>query len=351
VVREFAKRLKPQPGEHLGYAGIVGRCAARTNHFFMIMVSAKLVAGYANPPETVGRTVTFLFILAAVFQSAIWARELILSLVERRTEDDTHGETLANAMGIIRLLVSVVLFSIATIVVLDNLGVNVTGLVAGLGIGGIAIGLAAQGIFSDLFAALSIIFDKPFRTGETIQYDTTTATVQRIGLKSTRMIAPTGEYKIVSNANLLQKEITNLTGLDSRRIKYRLGVIYQTDVDKAIAIPAMLEEIVKAERATFVRAGFVNFGDSSLDFEMEFDVFESDWDAVYAVRSAVGLSILRRFNAEGLEFAYPTQTSFTAAPDGRAVMPYPEAMPVMRMDLTESELAPPPTKRKRAPKA
>src|SRR5690606_18373644 len=100
-----------------------------------------------------------------------------------------QADTLSNAMALIRVLVTVALFAIATVVVLDNLGVNVTGLVAGLGIGGIAIGLAAQGIFSDLFAALSIIFDKPFRRGEIITYDQTTATVERIGLKSTRLRA------------------------------------------------------------------------------------------------------------------------------------------------------------------
>src|SRR3546814_15856712 len=110
---------------------------------------------------------------------AIWAREIILGLVERRTTAD-ESQSLANAMGLIRVLVTFALFAIALIVVLDNLGVNVTGLVAGLGIGGIAIGLAAQVIFSDLFAALSIIFAKPFRQGEVITYDQTHARVDRI---------------------------------------------------------------------------------------------------------------------------------------------------------------------------
>ena len=337
VVREWAKRLKPKQGEHLDFAGIVGRCAARTKHFFMIMVSAKLVAGYANAPEMVGRTITFLFTVAAVFQGAIWARELILSLVERRTEDERRGQALANAMGIIRLLVSVVLFAIAGIVVLDNLGVNVTGLVAGLGVGGIAIGLAAQGIFSDLFAALSIIFDKPFRRGDVIQYDQTIATVRQIGLKSTRLRALTGETKIISNANLLQKEITNKALIPFVRIKFVLGITYQTDVDKAVALPAILEEVVTQAGAKFARAGFVNFNASSLDFEVEFDIPRPEGHAVDDTRSRVGLAILKRFNEEDIEFAYPTQTSFTAAPDGSMIMPYPDAMPVRRIDLTPVE--------------
>ncbi|WP_334164779.1 mechanosensitive ion channel family protein [Phenylobacterium sp.] len=317
-------RLKDRPGAPLGFRALLGRAASRTHHVFLMLVAARLVVSYANPPAPVANTVGFLFTISAAIQGAVWIREIVLGLIERRTAEEGHSETLANATGIIRLLVTVAIFAVAAIVVLDNVGVNVTALVAGLGIGGIAIGLAAQGIFSDLFAALSIIFDKPFRVGETITYDTSTATVERIGLKSTRLRAITGERKIVSNANLLQKEITSYQTLDHRRLKFAIGVIYQTDPELAARIPDILREIVEAEGATFVRSGFVAFGASSLDFEVEFDVFRPDWDQVYAIRHRIGLGVLRRFNAEGLEFAYPTQTTFTAAPDGRMIMPYPE---------------------------
>ena len=329
ALRQFGKRWRGDFGDPLGYTNVLGRAVVRTTHFFMLMVAAKLVAGYADPPAALFKTIAFLFTIAAVLQGAIWAREIILGLIERKTlAEDGQGETLANAMGLIRVLVTFALFAIATIVVLDNLGVNVTGLVAGLGIGGIAIGLAAQGIFSDLFAALSIIFDKPFRRGETITYDTTTATVEKIGLKSTRMRAITGEKKVMSNANLLQKEITSYFTLDHRRIKFAIGVIYQTPPQLAAQIPDILKEIIEAHGGNFVRSGFVNFGASSLDFEVEFDVYLPDWDSIYQVRHKVGLAILQRFNDAGLEFAYPTQTTFTAAPDGQMIMPYAEVQPV-----------------------
>jgi small-conductance mechanosensitive channel len=323
ALREFGKRLT-RKSDHLSFGALLGRAIGKTTHFFMVMVSARLVAGYANPPEMVLKTVQFLFTVAAVFQGAIWAREVIIGFIERRTGEDAHNDTLANAMGIIRILVSVALFAIATVVVLDNLGVNVSGLVAGLGIGGIAIGLAAQGIFSDLFAALSIIFDKPFRRGEIITYDTTTARVEKIGLKSTRLRAVTGEKKVISNANLLQKEITSLQMLARRRVKFMLGVIYQTPQETAEAIPAILKEVVEANGMIFVQAGLVTFGASSLDYEMDFDVPDPDKNDFFMTRHKVGLAILKRFNEEGIEFAYPTQMSFTAAPDGRAIMPYPE---------------------------
>ncbi|MGQ3180267.1 MAG: mechanosensitive ion channel family protein, partial [Blastomonas fulva] len=192
------------------------------------------------------------------------------------------------------------------------------------GIGGIAIGLAAQGIFSDLFAALSIIFDKPFKRGETIGFDTTTATVEKIGLKSARLRSVTGEEIIISNTNLLSKQIINYTRLNRRRTRYMIGLVYQTPPDRARLVPAMLREIVEQGSGVFVRCGFVGFGASSIDFELDFDVMSSDFEVVFEARHRIGLSILERFNAEGLEFAYPTQTSFTAAPDGRFVLPYPE---------------------------
>ncbi|MFX4086491.1 mechanosensitive ion channel family protein [Sphingobium yanoikuyae] len=333
TLRRIGTKHRGRRGDPLGLGNVLSRAAARTTQYFMIMVAARLVVVFADAPASLSKTVTFFFTIATVLQAAIWAREIILGLIERKTlADDGQGETLANAMGLIRILVTFALFAIAAIVVLDNLGVNVTGLVAGLGIGGIAIGLAAQGIFSDLFAALSIIFDKPFRQGETITYDTTTATVEKIGLKSTRLRAVTGEKKVISNANLLQKEITSYQTLDHRRIKFPIGVIYQTAPDLAAEIPSILKTIIEELGGNFVRSGFIGFGASSLDFEVEFDVYLPGWDEIYLVRHKIGLAVLREFNARGIEFAYPTQTTFTAAPDGRMIMPYAEVQPVRRVD-------------------
>ncbi len=211
AVKAFQKR-----NNHItGWGSILAKAASKTNQFFIIMVAAKLVEGYAATPDAVTMTVNFLFTVAAVFQAAIWARELILGAVEKRTGNEGyHGETLNTAMGLIRLLVTIALFAIALVVVLDNLGVNVTGLVAGLGVGGIAIGLAAQGIFADLFAALSIIFDKPFRRGDSVSYDQTQGNIEAIGLKSTRIRSFTGEERVISNKQLLDKEIINNTQRD-----------------------------------------------------------------------------------------------------------------------------------------
>lgn len=321
-LKRMLSRLHNRSDSSTDFGSLIGRTASRTTHFFMTMAAARLVVGYASPPEMVLGTTRFLFTVAAVFQGAIWAREFILGLIERRAYDDESGEALANAMGLIRVLVTFALFAVASVMVLDNLGVNVTGLVAGLGIGGIAIGLAAQGIFSDLFAALSIIFDRPFQKGDTIVYDQTTAVVEHIGLKSTRLRSIDGETRIISNANLLQREISNYRDISRRRFSMPVGVIYQTPPEKALRIPAILREAVEGCGAEFQRAGFTGFGASSLDFELFFIIAAHDITAAAAIRHQIGMAILDRFNREGLEFAYPTQTTFTAAPDGTMIYPF-----------------------------
>ena len=301
---------------------IIARTIGRTGRFFRVMVATELVNGLTNAPPIIARTIDLLFTVAVVIQVAIWLREMLLGLIERRAKGGDENETLTNAMVLIRLLISFALFAIAAIVILDNLGVNVTGLIAGLGVGGIAIGLAAQGIFSDLFGAISIILDRPFSVGDTISYDSSTATVEKIGMKSTRLRSIGGELLIISNSKLLDLEITNITMTGYRRTKYPIAVIYQTAPEKAREIPALLQKIVEGEGAKFVRAGFTGFGDSAINFELYFDVHSDSFQEVFEALQRIGLAIIDAFNEQGFEFAYPTQTTFSAAPDGTMVMPY-----------------------------
>lgn len=314
--------------EHPGHwPQIVGRAIARTNLFFIVMLAARLVSGYASPPAVVAGTVSFLFTVASAVQAALWVRELVIGIVENRAGDAEGSSTLGSAIGIIRLLVTSVCFIVATLLILDNIGVNITGLVASLGIGGIAIGLAAQGIFSDLFASLSIIFDRPFRRGDTVKWDQTVGMVESIGLKTTRVRATTGEEVVISNANLLNKELRNLQHTLRRRATLMLSVTYQTPPDVCRRIPDIVKAIVAGhQKAAFLHCCMVNFAPSSLDYELLFDVIDEDGEVFNAVRHEICIAILEAFATEGIDFAYPTQTTFTAAPDGRMIMPYPEAV-------------------------
>lgn len=325
LIRGFAlKKAQSAPGQFT-LTDIVGRVIHKTKSLVLAIVAIRLVAASANPPLVVLQIIQFVFTVAVVLQVAIWAREIVLGLIQRRAAEG-HNETLVNAMGIIRLLISIALFAVAAIVILDNMGVNVTGLIAGLGIGGIAIGLAAQGIFSDLFASLSIIFDRPFRVGEAIKYDNSVATVERIGLKSTHLRSVNGELLVISNTNLLSKEITNYAHLERRRVQFAIGVIYQTTPAMLRALPDLLKAQVEAEGHEFVRSSFIGFGASSLDFELVADIPSADYNEVIAARTAIGIRVFEEMTNAGYDFAYPTQTTFTAAPDGTMIFPYAESV-------------------------
>jgi small-conductance mechanosensitive channel len=338
AVRGFGGRLC-RPGRPAGsWITIIGSAICRTTSYFIVMVAVRLVAGYAQPPAAVEHVIDILFMIAVVFQIAIWARELLLGAIEHRTSAEGYqGEAVLNAMGLIRLLINVVVFAIALVVLLDNLGVNVTGLVAGLGVGGIAIGLAAQGIFADLFAALAIIFDRPFSRGDQVSYDNSSGTIESIGLKSTRIRAYTGELRIIANKNLLDKEILNVSGRDHIRLPFTIGVAYETPPETLARIPDILKELVEAEGGKPARAGFEAFGASSLDFALLVDVPGNDWAIAHPLRDRLLVSIMKRFAAEGISIPYPTQTTYTAAPDGQLIMPYPDVQPVKRIDLRDDE--------------
>ena len=324
-LRALGHRLVRNRTQDIHWRTIFGRVLSKTSLFFIIMCAVELVVGQTDAPYPIRRTAEILFIVAAAFQAAVWTRELILGFVSHRVGEADDNSNLASAIGIIRLIVTIALFAIALILILDNLGVNVTGLVAGLGIGGIAIGLAAQGIFSDLFAALSIVFDRPFRKGETIRVGTIVGTVENIGLKTTRLRSLEGEQIVISNAKLLEQQLHNFARLQRRRFTLRFGLVYQVAPETLRAIPERVRAIVEAHpRTTFIRCGLAGYGASSLDHELVFEIEGHDFEPAFATRHAILVEILESFAADGIAFAYPTQVAFTAAPDGTLVMPYPE---------------------------
>ena len=307
------------------WRGVIGRVLEKTSIFFMIAAALDIVASYAAVPARLERLIDIFFIVAFALQGAIWARELVLGVITRKAGEDPSETAIGNAVAVIRVLVSVTLFALAIIVILDNVGVNVTALVAGLGIGGIAIGLAAQGIFSDLFAALSILFDKPFKRGDVIQFDKTTGTVERIGLKTTRLLSVNGEQVVMANTKLLEQEIRNYAGGRSRRSQLPFGLIYQTSPDELEKVTSLAKAAVESRKGcTFVRCAILGFGASSINFELLFDSRTTDANKVAGDRNAVAIALLRSFAEHNLQFAYPTQVTFTAAPDGTMIMPYAE---------------------------
>ncbi len=263
------------------------------------------------PPKPVAATKT-VFVLAFLLQATLWATACIDFWVgsyrRRRLETDAAAATTVLAL---RFLGKLVLYSVILLVALDNLGVDVTALVAGLGVGGVAVALATQNILGDLFASLSIVIDKPFVIGDFIVVGDLAGSVEYIGLKTTRLRSLTGEQLVFANGDLLQSRIRNYKRMAERRILFAFGVLYQTTADQLEAIPALVREIIEAQdNVRFDRAHFKSFGDSSLDFEVVYYVLSREYLDYMDAQQAINLALVRAFAKRGIEFAYPTRTLF-----------------------------------------
>ena len=314
VLRHIGYRIVAGDPDCATWKGVIGRVLARTSIWFMIFAALDIVTTYAEPPPRIGRLFDIGFVIAFALQGAVWGRELVLGMIARRVAEDNGGGTLGNAIAIIRILVSVALFAVAIILILDNLGVNVTALVAGLGIGGIAIGLAAQGIFSDLFAALAILFDKPFKRGDTIRYDNSTGTVEKIGLKTTRMRSLTGEQVIMANTKLLEREIRNLAEAKARRVAISLAVS-GASTDKLDDIAGIAAQAVSAAKGCkLVRFVVTGVSAGAVAHDLVYDDKALDNDMIALNRSIVLKSLMGSLEAAGLELTRASDTPPPLAP-------------------------------------
>jgi small-conductance mechanosensitive channel len=216
-------------------------------------------------------------------------------------------------MDLVGFVMRLVVWTAVLLVLLDNLGVDITALVAGLGVGGIAVALAAQNILGDLFASLSIVLDKPFVVGDFIAIGEFLGSVEHVGLKTTRLRSLSGEQVVFSNADLLGSRVRNYGRMFERRVLFSLGVTYQTPPDKMRRIPVMIREIVESQdRVRFDRAHFQGFGDFALLFEVVYYVLSREYNVHMDIQQSINMTLLERFAAEGIEFAYPTQTVFVS---------------------------------------
>ncbi|MBT8452408.1 MAG: mechanosensitive ion channel family protein [Deltaproteobacteria bacterium] len=251
-------------------------------------------------------------VIATLVQAGIWISTGLQIWLEhyRKTEEDGANRTTMNALSFVgRLALWVIVF----LLVIDNLGVDVTALVAGMGIGGIAIALAVQNILGDLFASLSIVLDKPFVNGDFIVVGDLAGAVEHVGIKTTRVRSLSGEQLVFSNSDLLQSRVRNFGRMQQRRVVFSLGVTYQTPADKLERIPSLIQSAVEAQDfVRFDRSHFATYGDFALGFETVYYVESSDYTQHMDILQAINLRIYRTFEDEGIEFAYPTQTLFVA---------------------------------------
>lgn len=292
----------------------------RTQGWFLMLIAANLSLRSIDANDTFDLVFSRLLIIGMLIQMGIWGSaglgRFMLLRREQQLEDDAGAVA---AMDIVSFLIRVSVWAIVFLLALDNLGVNITALVAGLGVGGIAVALAAQNIISDLFASLSIVLDKPFVLGDFLVIGEFAGNVEKVGLKTTRVRSLSGEQLVFSNNDLLGSRIRNYGRMFERRILFTIGVVYQTSAEKLEQIPGLVEDIiVKQESARFDRAHFQKFADFSLNFEIVYYVESSDYRLYMDIQQAVNMEIFRRFAEEGIEFAYPTQTLFVARDEAAA---------------------------------
>jgi small-conductance mechanosensitive channel len=306
-LRKMGVRLCRTPGSLSTVRAIFGRALRATRNWFIVTLAIALVAEVGNAPVAAQQATHFLLTITTAFQAAIWLREIIVGWISHRAEEREGGSSgLGSAIGIIQLLVSVTLFAVAGLFTLDNLGINVSTLIAGLGIGGIAIGLAAQGIFKDLFAALSILFDRPFRRGQRIEYGTIAGDIEAIGLKTTRLRSATGELVIVSNARLLDQDLRNISERTWQRAALTLHLIYRNDPAVLATLPQELQRIVEAQpRCRFIQGLITDLSENAIVFQLLFRVEGGDGAAMAGARHAIAMAVLERFAALGIAFLYP----------------------------------------------
>jgi small-conductance mechanosensitive channel len=304
-------------------AKLAARTSTRWDDYVVEMISATrflfwVVAGVLigslllDVPDRVQRGIIVAFVISLLIQSGLWAGVLIDSALDdyrKKAREENPADV--TTLGLIGLAGQVAVWSLVVLLILDNLGVDITALVAGLGIGGIAVALALQNILGDLFASLSIVLDKPFVVGDFLAVGELLGSVEKVGLKTTRLRSLSGEQLVFSNADLLNSRIRNFGRMFERRVVFNLGVTYDTPRARLKQIPQIVREAIESQDGTrFDRSHFAKYGDYSLNFESVYYVLTADYNQYMDVQQGIYYHIHERFEEEGIEFAYPSQTLY-----------------------------------------
>ncbi|HEY5713756.1 MAG TPA: mechanosensitive ion channel family protein [Candidatus Gracilibacteria bacterium] len=272
--------------------------------FFYFYVSLYGASKFLMLPELAHQVLDSLLIIV-VFAEII---KIVLKLTDLVFAHANEEATTSGISGI-KMLIKIGLWVTGILLMFSNLGINVSALMASLGIGGIAVALAAQNILSDLFASFTIYFDRPFEIGDYIVLGTDKGTVQKIGLKSTRIKTLQGEELVVSNQELTSARIQNFKKMEERRISFQLGIEYGTPNAKLKKIVPTVKKIIDdLEITQFTRGHFIAFGDFSLDFEFVYFVDSSDYTEYANTHQEINFAIKEAFEKLGIEMAFPTQT-------------------------------------------
>jgi small-conductance mechanosensitive channel len=272
--------------------------------FLSFYIAAKFLTFPPMADKILDSAIIILFVLQFLTAGSTFINYLFKKLANRQKDSSSKI-----AIGYLTQITKITLWVIGILLILSNLGFNITSLIAGLGIGGIAIAFALQNILSDLFSSFAIWFDKPFVLDDVIKIGQHTGTVEKIGIKTTRIRSLQGEEIIISNKELTSAQIQNFKRLKERRAVFSIGVEYKTPSDKLQDIPLMVQKIIKdMPQARFDRAHFARFDDSALVFEIVYYVESKEYSVFMDIQQAINLAIHETFQSKGINMAFPTQT-------------------------------------------
>jgi small-conductance mechanosensitive channel len=291
---------------------LVTDLARRTGYLFLLALAVLAAVSAVELPVRAERIARAAAMLVVIGQVGRWASRALVAIIDRRIESAADANARREHRAVANMAtfaLRVALWGVLVLVALDNLGVNITTLVTGLGVGGIAVALATQNILGDLFASVSILLDKPFVLGDVISVDDYLGTVEQIGVKTTRVRALGGEQIVLANGDLLKSRLRNYKSQRERRVVVKLTVAPETPSDKLQATPEVLRTIVERQieqgkKVRFDRAHFATFGDAGLVFELVYVVAEADFTVFMDVQQAVNLDIHRELGAAGVSLTY-----------------------------------------------
>jgi small-conductance mechanosensitive channel len=259
-------------------------------------------------PDRIQHIVSNGVLILILIQVGLWAGRAIRFYLEMKELERGADRVFSGSLDIINFVAQMLIWSLVILVALDNLGVNITALLAGLGVGGVAVALALQNVLGDLFASLSIALDKPFVIGDSLTIDTFIGKVEHIGIKTTRLRSEGGEQIILSNADILKSRVRNFGRLPQQRILATIRLRYETPAEKLKEVPHLLEKVVREHaQARFERCHLKSLGESSFQFELSYFVQQPTVNPMLDLQQAVNFRIIDEMRALGVEFAYPAQ--------------------------------------------
>jgi len=279
-----------------------------TRQFLFLAIAFDAGQEILTFPARLQHAIDNLVLMLILLQVGLWAGRSLRFYLEIKEMERGADRAFAGSLDIINFVSGLLIWSLLILVALENFGVNITALLAGLGVGGVAVALALQSVLGDLFASLSIALDKPFVVGDVLTIDTFTGAVERIGIKTTRLRSVSGEQIILSNADILKSRVRNLGRAPEQRALAAIRVTYATPVDKLQEIPKLLESIVREQaNARFERCHLKTLGESCLEYELSYFVQQPKINPLLDLQQAVNFRIIDEFRRLGIEFAYPTQ--------------------------------------------